>query len=150
MRYRHALFALLSSIGLLVGACVFVNPIPTGPITVVLVNQTRLDVEPNLFISATATQAADLFQDGNLVEDFTDRAFPELRPEETITLSYPCKELASIGVDGPAMIDALAIERTESNDSAFYVTGDALPCESTIRFTYYVEDGEFHVRTTVE
>ena len=54
--------------------------VPPPPTTITLVNETGLDVTPRLFVSASATSADDLFTDGNLVTDFTDRPFPELPP----------------------------------------------------------------------
>lgn len=135
---------------LVVSACLPFPPAPTGPIRVELVNQTALDVEPNLFASATATQPWNLFKAGNLVLNFTDRPFPELRPGETVALTYLCLELASIGVHNPVLVDAIGIGRTTAEERVFFAVGEELPCEATIRFTYYMEDGAFQVRATIE
>lgn len=150
MHDRRTWIAILGLTCVSVGACLPFPPAPTGPIRVELLNQTLLDVEPNLFASATAAQPWNLFKAGNLVLNFTDRPFPELRPGETVTLSYPCSDLASIGVHNPVLVDAIGIGRTTAEERVFFTVGEDLHCEATIRFTYYVEGGAFHVRATIE
>ena len=129
-----------------IAACIPVEPAPTGPITIELVNDTQLDVEPDFYVSATNAQPWNLFKDENKVEDFTDRAFPELRAKEKITLTYECNELVSFGSKTPTMVDAIAITRTESADQVYFVVGEDVTCEETVRFTYYYQDGVFHVK----
>ena len=127
------------------GGCV-VATAPSGPITVELVNQTNLDVRPGLYTSSSATDAAGLFVGGTLRTDFTDRAFPELRSDETATLTLECDTVTSIGVKEPVMFDAVQLIVTDSDDQLFLLRGTDFQCEGTVRFIYYTDGDDFRVR----
>jgi hypothetical protein len=119
---------------------------PPEPVTLVLVNETTLDVRPNLHTSADATTADELFQPANLNTTFTDRAFPELRPGETISLSFECADLQSVGVDRPVLFDAAALVVTPSEDTLFRVRETDFACGDTVRFVFFSEGEAFRVR----
>jgi len=125
-----------------IGGCIFAPP----STTVELVNSTPLDVRPELYVSGSAADEAGLFVGGNLVTDFTARPFPELRGNETATVTFDCEQIRSIGVDRPVMFDATTLTPTESNDRVFRVRGTDFECGGTLRFVYYTEGGAFRVR----
>jgi len=129
----------------LLGGCIL-ETIPTGPITVELVNETSLDVQPRLYISGSATDAAGLFVGANLRTDFTDRAFPELRRAETVSLTLECDDAASIGVRNPVMFDAVQLIVTNSDDQIFLRRDTDFQCGGTVRFVYYTDGDDLHVR----
>jgi hypothetical protein len=129
----------------LLGGCI-VETVPSGPVTIELVNQTDLDVLPRLYTSGSATDAAGLFVGANLRTDFTDRAFPELRSDETASLTLECDQAASIGVREPEMFDAVQLIVTESDDQIFLLGGTDFQCGGTVRFVYYTDGDDFRVR----
>jgi hypothetical protein len=119
---------------------------PPPPTTIVLVNETGLDVTPRLFVSGSATSADDLFTDGNLVMDFTDRSFPELRRHESVTLTLECDEIQSLGVDAPILFDAARLIVTPSDDRVFLLWDERFECGATVQFVYFTEGDAFRVR----
>jgi hypothetical protein len=120
--------------------------VPPPPTTITLVNETGLDVTPRLFVSGTATSADALFTDGNLVTDFTDRPFPELRRHETVTLTLECDEIQSLGVDAPILFDAARLIITQSGDRIFLLWDEDFECGATVQFVYFTEGDAFRVR----
>ena len=134
----------------LLSACV-ITPAPLpSPITLELVNTTGLDVRPGAYISGSAADQNTLFVGPNLITVFTDRPFPELRPAETVTLTYECDGARSLGVKQPVMFDALTLETTRSDDQAFLLRGSDFDCGATVRFVYYTEGAAFRVRVEIE
>jgi hypothetical protein len=134
---------LLGVVCVTISGCI---PTPQAPVTVELVNSTSLDVRPNLYISSAATDPAGLFVAGNLVTDFTTRPFPELRANETATLTVECDQIQSVGVDEPVMFDAALVDTTVSADRIFLLRGTDFECGATLRFVFSTEDDEFGVR----
>ena len=131
------------------GGCVITGapePTPPQPIRIVLFNSTKFDVRPNFHTSGSATDAAGLFVASKLRTDFTDRAFPELRPHETATLTLECDDVQSLGSDAPVFFDAAQVIATTSEDRVFLTKGTNLSCGDTLRFVYFSEAGVFHVR----
>lgn len=116
------------------------------PTTVELVNSTSLDVRPNLYASASATDAAGLFVGANLITNFTQRPFPELRPGESVSLDLECNRVQSLGVDAPVSFDAAQLVVTTSQDRIFLQQGPDFQCGATVRFVYFTEGGSFRVR----
>ncbi len=129
----------------MLGGCV-TETIPAGPITLELVNATALDVLPRLYVSGSATDADGLFVGANLHTTFTDRAFLELRADETITLTIECDTLVAIGVQDPVLFDSTQLIVTDSDDQIFLLRDTDFQCETTVRLVYYTEGDEFHVR----
>ncbi|MFQ5805671.1 MAG: hypothetical protein ACE5I3_04390 [Phycisphaerae bacterium] len=129
----------------LVGGCI-VEPPPPPPTTVQLANSTAFDVRPNLYTSGSATGEAGLFVGANLRTDFTDRPFPELRRNETATLTLECDEIQSLGVDAPVLFDAVTLTVTTSGDRIFLLRDTNFACGATIRFVYFTEGDAFRVR----
>src|SRR5215510_8300815 len=126
--------------------CVRPAPAP-GPVTVELINQTGLDVTPNLYVSDFTGDPASLFGDSsNLVTDFTNREFPELRVGEVVTLEIPCDEAGAIGVRNPVLFDAVTLTVTNSTDQIFLVPSGDFDCGGTVRFYYFREGSAFRVR----
>lgn len=148
MLYRGAVIVGLALGVLFCSGCPVLEP--TGPITVKLINDTTLDVEPKFFVSATENKPWTLFTAANRVDDFTNRPFPELRANETATLTYECSDVASMGVNAAAMVNDLTLERAVTEDRVFLLVPDDVRCESTVRITYYVQGGVFHVRYEIE
>jgi len=142
--YSRAACWLLSSAAILIVGCP--APVPPAPITIELVNQTGLDVRPNYYRSENAGTAADLFVDGNLRTDFTDRAFPELRPNETITLSVECDQLASVGARRPVLFDSVTLTVIRSEDAVLRVRADGIACGDTVRLVFFRDGEAFRVR----
>lgn len=141
------LFACVATAGLLpLLGCVPVTPPPPGPVTIELVNATGFDVRANLFTSATATRNTDLFVTGNLNTSWTDRAFPELRPLETRSLTLECSAAASLGVNAPTLFDAATLTVTPSADQIFLARDAGFSCDSTVRFVYFLDGSTFRVR----
>ena len=143
----------MSRIALLPTAAVFVfsgciQPAPApGPVTVELINQTGLDVTPNLYASGFTGDPASLFGDAaNLVSDFTDRPFPELRGGEIVTLEISCDDAGMIGVRNPVLYDAITLTVTNSTDEIFLVPSGDFDCGGTVRFYYFREGSAFRVR----
>ncbi len=130
---------------LLLAGC-FPAPPPPAPITIALVNLTALDVRPNLYVSNSATTGGELFVDANLVTDFTDRAFPELRPNENATVTRECDEVHSLGVDGPVLFDVARPGVTRSQDQIFLRRDADFTCGATIRFVFFTEGEAFRIR----
>jgi len=122
-----------------------IPPVP-APVVIELVNATGLDVTPGLFVDASATTAEALFVPDKRVTDFTDRPFPELRANETRSITIDCDQAAAIGVDATIQFDATSLTVTTSTDRIFSTRGDAYDCGSTVRFTYTLEGGVFRVR----
>jgi hypothetical protein len=135
-------------VGVLGGAAVALTGClaPPPPTTIELVNSTGLDVRPAFYTSGSATGADELFTDGNLVTDFTDRPFPELRGNESVTLTLECDEIRSVGVDGPVLFDALQGIVTRSEDRVFLRRETDFECGATLRFVYFTEGDAFRVR----
>jgi len=121
-------------------------PLLPGSVTVVLVNETNLDVRPNLHTSAEATSADELFQSQNLNTTFTDRPFPELRPSEAITLTFDCNQLQAVGVDRPVLFDAATLHVTVSPDRIARLRGTDFECGATIRFVFFRDGDDLRVR----
>ena len=144
MKSRIGSVCVLGFAWMAISGCV--PTIPTGPTTVALVNETSQDVRPNLFVSSSATNEATLFLSANLVTDFTTRPFPELRGNETVTLTYECDELQSLGVYESVMFDAATLTVDESDEQIFRLQGTDFECGATLRFVFYTEGGEFGVR----
>lgn len=144
MTTRKTLYALLvAGLVLLVGCP---PPPPPGPVTLELVNQTTFDVRPNYYLSAEATSAESLFVNDNLQFDFTDRPFPELRPNETITLELACDQIASVGSQRPLLFDATTLTLTTSEDTVFAARGTDFECGQTVRLVFFREGDAFRVR----
>jgi hypothetical protein len=129
----------------LLGGCI-IETAPTGPITVELVNETSLDVQPRLYTSGSATDAAGLFVGANLRTDFTGRPFPELRADEAVSLTLECDDASSIGVRNPVMFDAVQLIVTNSDDQLFLLRDTDFQCGTTVRFVYYTDGDDFRVR----
>ena len=120
---------------------------PPGPVTVELINQTGLDVTPNLFVSGFTGDPAALFGDeANRVTEFSDRPFPELRGNEIVTLEVACDDAGAIGVRNPVLFDAVTLTVTNSTDQIFLVPSGDFDCGGTVRFYYFREGGAFRVR----
>jgi hypothetical protein len=136
----------LSGLMAALAACAGCVVEPPPPTAVELVNTTGLDVRPNLYASASASDAAGLFVGANLVTDFTDRPFPELRAGESVTLTRECEDIQSIGVEGPVLFDALQLIATPSADRIFLVRETDFQCGGTVRFVYFTEGDAFRVR----
>lgn len=116
-------------------------------VNIELINQTGLDVTPNLYVSDSAGDSASLFGDRvNRFTAFTDRPFPELRGNEIVTLPFPCNEAASIGVRNPILFDAVTLTVTDSTDEIFLARGGDYDCGATIRFYYFRDGTAFRVR----
>jgi hypothetical protein len=130
---------------MLSGGCVIEPPEPS-PITVELVNSTTLDVWPNFYTSASATDAAGLFVAGNLRKEITSHAVHRLLAGETVTLSLECNDIQSIGVDAPVLFNGILITVTTSTDRVFRLRGSDFDCGSTVRFEYFTEGDAFRVR----
>src|SRR5262245_45441466 len=141
-------FATVSAAAALVDLSGCVRPAPApGPVTVELINQTGLDVTPNLYVSDFTGDPASLFGDSsNLVTDFTDREFPELRGGEIVSLEIPCDEAGASGVRNPALSDAVTLTVTNSTDQVFLVPSGDFDCGGTVRFYYFREGSAFRVR----
>lgn len=138
-------FGVAFVVGGMQSGCI-VETLPPAPVTVVLANSTSLDVRPAFYASASATDAAGLFVGANLVTTFTDRAFPELRGKETVTLTYGCEEVRSLGVSRPRMFDAVTFDVTRSGDELFLQRDTNFECGATVRFVYFTEGDAFRVR----
>lgn len=136
------------TIAALIGGCPATTP--SDPITVKLVNQTTLDVRPAFYASASATDEAGLFVGANVVTNFTNRTFPELRGGETISLTYDCDELLAIGSDRPTLFDATQLTVARSDDRVFAFQGTDFACGATVRVVYSTEGAAFHVQVEVE
>jgi hypothetical protein len=132
----------LAPLLMLSAGCVITPP----PTTVELVNTTSLDVRPHLYASDSADDAAGLFVGANVITDFTDRAIPELRAGETVTLTFDCDALRALGVDAPVLFDAVQLLVTRSNDRLLLRREVDFQCGDTVRFVYYREGEAFRVR----
>lgn len=121
-----------------------------APVTLVLVNETALDVTPGVYVSATATDSAGLFVAANLLTDFTDRPFPELRSQETITLSLDCADVAALGVRQARLFNAATVVTVISDDELLFRKDAEFACGQTIRLRYAVEGDRFRVRSSIE
>lgn len=119
---------------------------PPEPVVVELSNITSLDVRPEFFASSSATDAGGLFIAGNRVTNFTDRAFPELRPGETRSLTIECDELSVMGVRGAVLFDSISLTTRTSADEIFLNRGGGFDCGETIRLVYFTEGDVFRVR----
>ena len=149
MRTTARIIRALAPLVALSGGCV-IEPPPPSPITVKLVNWTTLDVQPNFYSSASATDTAGLFVAGNLRTDFTDRAFAELRRGETMTLTLECNDIQSLGVDAPLLFNAVLMTVTTSTDRVFLQRGPDFDCGATVRFVYFAEGETFRVRAETQ
>ena len=146
MQTTARIMCALAPLAVLVGGCVVEPPPPSAPVTVELVNSTTLDVRPNLYASALATDGAGLFVAGNLREDFTNRPFAELRGGETATLTLECDDIQSLGVDSPVLFNAVLVTVTTSTDRVFLQRGSDFDCGATVRFVFFTEGETFRVR----
>lgn len=136
-----------SLVGLAGLACLFgCPPLPPEPISVVLVNETALDVAPRLHVSATAAGADGLFVAENRVKKISDRPFPELRARESVVLAFPCEDVASLGVSGSILFDALALTVELAPDQIVLAPPGDVECGGAVRFVFYQDAGGFRVR----
>lgn len=136
---------IVAALGLAVsGGCLL--PPPPPPTTVELVNNTTLDVKPEFYTSSSAADAEGLFVAAKRRTDFTDRPFPELRGGETVTLTFECDEIQSLGVDAPVLFDAVTLTVTTSADRIFLQPGTDFECGATVRLVYFTQGDAFRVR----
>jgi hypothetical protein len=123
---------------------------PPEPVTVELVNQTSLNVVPNLFVSAGAADAASLFSDSaNLYADFVDRPIRELRPAEVVSLTFDCEAAASLGSHFPQSFDPVNLALNTSTDAPFLLNGSEFGCGQIVRFYFFIDGTAFRVRAEV-
>lgn len=139
--------AVSTATGLLLAGCVQVEPpLPPPPTTIELVNATTDDVRPNLYVSDRVTDIFGLVVAANLNTAWTDRAFPELRPLETRTLTLECDQIASVGISQPARFDAATLSVTPSEDQIFVARGNGYRCGDTVRFVFFNDGAAFRAR----
>jgi len=119
---------------------------PPPPTTIELANDTALDVRPNLYVSGSATDAAGLFVGANLITDFTDRPFPELRSRETAVLTLECDQIQSVGVRRSVVYDAATMTVTRWDDQIFLRQDTDFTCGATVRFVFFTDSDAFSVR----
>ncbi len=127
--------------------CVVNNP---DPVTVELVNETTGDVTPSLHLSAAATDATGLFDAANLVTDFTDRGFPELRPGETARFDVACEDVSALGVRTPIFFDPVTLLVLDSADEIVTNRDTEFGCGSVVRFVYFRDGDAFRARLEIE
>ena len=140
--------AAAAALTLCVAGCITVQtPAPPAPVTVQLFNATGRDVRPNLYISGSASTEDGLFVGGNVVTNFTDRAFGELRAGETVTLDYECDAIRSVGSDLPVAFDAAALDLDLSGDRVFLARDVNYECGGTVRLVFYYDGTVFRVRS---
>lgn len=117
------------------------------PLTIELINQTGLDVTPNLFAATDAADAAALFGDGgNRVSNFNDRPFPELRGNEIASIELGCESAGVVGVSKPTLFDPATLTVTPSTDEIFLVRTTDYDCGGHLRFYFYREGAALRVR----
>lgn len=149
MKTLRLRMSICASLLLIAPGCIVETP--PAITTVELVNATSGDVTPNLYVSATADSADALFgTSANLRTDFTDRPFPELRPNETKSIEVSCDELRTLGVSRPVLFDAASVAVTNSADVIFLISDGDFVCGKTVRFTHYREGDAFRVRYDVD
>ncbi|MBI5863953.1 MAG: hypothetical protein HZB38_05510 [Planctomycetes bacterium] len=142
---KHEMAVLCAAIAFLTRGCV-ISPVPE-PIVVELINETSLDVTPNLFVSSAEVDSATLFGDtANRILTFTDRPFPELRAGETATVEFTCEQIARVGVLQPVLFDGFTLTTTKSTDEIFLVREGDFDCGATIRFHFFQNETGFRVR----
>jgi hypothetical protein len=134
--------ALAAPLLALLAGCVSEPP----PTTIELVNTTALDVTPNLYVSESVTDEGGLFVGANLITDFTDRAFPELRGGEHVALTLECDAAVTLGVDAPVLFDAVQVIATTSDDHVLLQRDAGFQCGETVRFVYFTQGDAFRVR----
>ena len=151
MRMRRQLPKFLLTAAVLIPVPGCIPEAPPAITTIELVNSSSGDVTPNLFISASADTSDALFSTtANLRTDFTDRPFPELRPNETKSIEVSCDQLRTLGVSRPILFDAGSVSVTTSDEVIFLISDVDLECGKTVRFTYYREGDAFRVRYDVD
>jgi len=124
-------------------------PTESNSVTVELVNNTTLDVTPNLYASGKAATNAALFVDANLRQDFTDALFKELASGETRSLTLDCAaEARTIGSLGASAFNPATLTRSTSADEVFLTRGGDFNCGDRVRIVYSIVSGAF--RVTVE
>lgn len=131
-------------VAVLMGGCVS-EPAPTPKVEVELVNQTDIDLRPNFFISSSATTSQELFDEAAFTA-FTDRAFPELRAQENVTLMFECNEARSLGTAKASIFDAVTLTRTGTEDVIFLVRESDFNCGDRLQLIYFTQDGALRVR----
>lgn len=133
-------------------ACIAISGCITAPepVTVELVNQTSTNIVPNLYASASATDAASLFSDpANRYTAFVDRPIKELLPGETASLVFDCESLASVGSQFPQSFEPVTLTVVNSTEEQFQLNGTHFVCGKIVRFTYFNDSGGLHVRVDV-
>lgn len=117
------------------------------PLKIELINQTGLDVTPNLYSAADAPDAAGLFGDsGNRITNFNDRPFPELRGNEIASIELGCESAGVVGVSKPTLFDPATLTVTPSSDEIFLVRTTDYDCGRHLRFYFYREGSALRVR----
>lgn len=142
---RCALFAALLAAALAAGC----TP-PPPPVTIELVNETPLDVTPGLYLSSEAADAGGLFLAENLVTDFSDRPFPELRPNESIILSYDCTRVGTVGVRAARLFNGFTFVSVISEDQFLLARGEDFACGAAVRIRFYVQDQAFRAEAALD
>lgn len=127
---------------LALGGCM----VTTDDVTIQVVNETGLDVTPNLFVSGVAADAGSLFVDGNRRTDYTSDDFGELRAGRTGSFNVFCDEARSIGVNLPTAFDGDLFEQIASADSFVLLLDADYECNTTVRIVYYLDAGALRVR----
>lgn len=146
-RGAKQLFWVAASVALLNASCVTLAPSTStpDPVEVELVNQALIDLRPNFFISSSATTAEALF-DGPAFTGFTDRAFPELRGQENITLTFDCDDLRALGTSRASLFDPVTLTRIGTEDVIFLLKDADFACGDRLQLVYFTQDGALRVR----
>lgn len=117
------------------------------PLKIELINQTGLDVTPNLYSAADAPDATGLFGDGgNRITNFNDRPFPELRGNEIASIELGCESAGVVGISKPTLFDPATLTVTPSADEIFLVRTTDYDCGGHLRFYFYREGSALRVR----
>lgn len=80
---------------LLAPGCAAESGVTPTEITVMLINQTDLQLDPHLYVSAAELNDADLFTVGQMYANFSGNGV--IDPNTTVTLKFDCDNLKAIG-----------------------------------------------------
>ncbi len=120
-----------------------------GPstITLELVNETDLPVDPAVFVSDLSDVIIEGLTDFVLTLDGNEQNFGDLVPGETVTRVYDCDDFKAVQASDAELITGIGI--SPDDDSALFVDEEDFRCGDTLRITYSGSITNFDARIRV-
>lgn len=113
-------------------------------VTVVLNNQTGLDVAPNLYIAAASLSADELFSPEHMYTNYGTNGIIE--PQSSVTFNIPCTDIGSIGSEEAEFTSLGQFTSGRSADSVIAVSDVNFSCGNTITIKLYFDGVDYRTQ----